>query len=127
MFTHVALGSNNLEQAEKFHKATFATLGYGKFMPMENRFVFVHEGIVLLITQPINGKPATVANGLTVGLSAPSVEAVDAWYKAGLENGGEKCELTQPPYWKDSPRGKIYIAYLKDPDGNKLCVGYRAD
>jgi catechol 2,3-dioxygenase-like lactoylglutathione lyase family enzyme len=75
------------------------------------------------ITTPINGEPATHGNGSTIGFLAQSPEQADACHAAGVANGGVTCE--DPPGWREGPGGKLYLAYLRDPDGNKLCALYR--
>ena len=116
MFTHVMIGSNDLEQARRFYDATFAVLG-GKPGDMDERgrLIYLHEGGRLMITKPIDGEPATVANGGTIGISAASRDQVLAWHVAGTQHGGTVIE--SPP--SERPDGS-FVAYLRDPDGNKL-------
>ncbi len=76
-----------------------------------------------MITKPLNGEPATAGNGSTIGFAVASPEEADAWHKAGVANGGEAIE--NPPGVRHSPTGDLYLAYLRDPDGNKLCALYR--
>ena len=80
-------------------------------------------GVALGVTTPINGEPATPSNGFTLGLAVQSPEQADAWHAAGIANGGTACE--DPPGVREGPMGKLYLAYLKDPDGNKLCAFLR--
>ena len=121
MFTHVMIGSNDLEQARAFYDATFLALG-GKPGEMDagGRLVYAHEGSRLMITKPIDGKPATAANGGTIGILAQSSGHVEAWHGAGTANGGTSVE--SPP--SERPNG-AFVAYLRDPDGNKLCARTR--
>lgn len=116
MFTHVMIGSNDLERSRAFYDATFAALG-GNFGEMDarGRLIYAHEGGRLMITKPIDGKPATAANGGTIGIAAPSPDHVLAWHAAGTEHGGTAIE--SPP--SERPNGS-FVAYLRDPDGNKL-------
>jgi catechol 2,3-dioxygenase-like lactoylglutathione lyase family enzyme len=116
MFTHVMIGSNDLERARGFYDATFAALG-GKFGEMDarGRLIYLHEGGRLMITKPIDGEPATAANGGTIGFAAASRDHVLAWHKAGTAHGGIAIE--SPP--AERPNG-AFVAYLRDPDGNKL-------
>lgn len=116
MFTHVMIGSNDLERARRFYDATFAALG-GKTGTLDERgrLVYAHEGSRLMITRPIDGKPATVANGGTIGIAAASHVHVVAWHAAGTRHGGTAIE--SPP--AERPNG-AFVAYLRDPDGNKL-------
>lgn len=116
MFTHVMIGSNDLERARDFYDAAFAALG-GKpgEMDARGRLIYTHEGGRLMITKPINGNPATAANGGTIGIAAASRDHVLAWHKAGTTHGGAAIE--SPP--AERPNG-AFVAYLRDPDGNKL-------
>ena len=118
MFTHVVIGSNDLERARRFYDAVFAALG-GKpgEMDARGRLVYAHAGSRLMITKPIDGKPATAANGGTIGIGAPSPDHVRAWHEAGAAHGGTAIE--SPP--AERPNG-AFVAYLRDPDGNKLCA-----
>ena len=75
------------------------------------------------ITSPLNGEPATHGNGSTIGFAMQSPEQADAFHAAGIANGGTTCE--DPPGWRDGSVGKLYLAYLRDPDGNKLCALFR--
>ncbi|CAO4174449.1 VOC family protein [Methylorubrum populi] len=116
MFTHVMIGSNDLERARTFYDATFAALGGppGE-MDARGRLIYAHEGGRLMITKPIDGNPATAANGGTIGLAAASPDHVRAWHEAGTRHGGTAIE--SPP--AERPNGS-FVAYLRDPDGNKL-------
>lgn len=116
MFTHIMIGSNDLERARYFYDATFAALG-GKpgEMDARGRLVYIHEGGRLMITKPIDGNPATSANGGTIGIAARDPDNVLAWHAAGTAHGGTAIE--SPP--AERPNG-AFVAYLRDPDGNKL-------
>lgn len=122
MFTHVVIGSNNLERAREFYDATFAALG-GRpgEMDARGRLIYAHEGGRLMITMPINGQPATAANGGTIGIAAESRDHVLAWHEAGTTHGGTAIE--SPP--TERPNG-AFVAYLRDPDGNKLTTRTQA-
>jgi catechol 2,3-dioxygenase-like lactoylglutathione lyase family enzyme len=73
------------------------------------------------ITEPLNGKPATAANGATIGFKCDSTEQVHAFHAAAIAHGGEAIE--DPPGLRGN--GPLYLAYARDPDGNKLCAAYR--
>ena len=120
MFSHVVVGTNDLEKSKKFYDALFAVLGAGPGTDMGERYAYLHNGCSFLITKPIDGEAATFGNGGTVGFAMESPEMADAWHKAGCENGGTSCE--DPPGVRDLDFGKLYLAYLRDPDGNKLCA-----
>jgi catechol 2,3-dioxygenase-like lactoylglutathione lyase family enzyme len=116
MFTHVMIGSNDLERARRFYDATFVALGGepGE-MDARGRLIYAHKGGRLMITRPIDGNPATAANGGTIGFVAVSRGHVFAWHEAGTRHGGTAIE--SPP--AERPNGS-FVAYLRDPDGNKL-------
>ena len=123
MFTHVVLGSNDIEASKKFYDAIFtAAGGAAGTVDAKGRLVYTQDGKRLLITKPINGKPASAANGGTIGLALKSAAQVDAWHAAGVANGGTTAE--DPPGVRESGGKKNYIAYLRDPDGNKLCARF---
>ena len=108
MFSHVMVGVNDLEASRKFYDAVLGTLGIG-------------PGVA--ITTPINGEPACHGNGSTIGFTVASPEQGDAFHAAGVANGGTTCE--DPPGFRESATGRMYLAYVRDPDGNKLCVIHR--
>ena len=121
MFTHVMIGSNDLERARTFYDATFAALGGERGeMDARGRLIYVHDGGRLMITKPIDGNPATAANGGTIGIAAASPDRVLAWHTAGTTQGGTAIE--SPP--SERPNG-AFVAYLRDPDGNKLTARSR--
>lgn len=119
IFTHVCLGTNDLDKARRFYDAALAPLGVKFMAPMgEGGLLYGKDAPELLITRPRNGQPATFANGGTVGFIAATRDAVNQFHAAGIANGGT-CE--GPP----GPRTftpTAYGAYLRDPDGNKLCA-----
>ena len=119
MFSHVTLGTNDLAQAKTFYDAVVAVVGgdAGTIDPVGQRIFYRHNGGMLLVTKPVNGEPATGANGGTIGFLLSSPEQVDAWHAAGVANGGTTCE--DPPGKREG--SNYYLAYLRDPAGNKLC------
>jgi catechol 2,3-dioxygenase-like lactoylglutathione lyase family enzyme len=122
MFSHVMLGSDDIERSKKFYDALFAAIGGASgTVDTRGRFVYTHNGGRFLISKPIDGKPATHANGGTIGFTIASQEQADAWHKAGVAHGGTSIE--DPPGLRGS--GQMYLAYLRDPDGNKLCALHR--
>jgi catechol 2,3-dioxygenase-like lactoylglutathione lyase family enzyme len=123
VFSHVMLGANDIEESKKFYDAVLGTLGYapGVIDPKGRCFYFTDTGIFAL-TKPINGEPASCGNGSTIGFGVSSPEAADLWHKTGLENGGTSCE-DAPGLREDSG---LYLAYLRDPSGNKVCALHRA-
>lgn len=124
MFSHIMLGSNDIARSKTFYDATLSVIGCEPATPNDRgRITYVHSGGCLIITTPLNGEPATPANGGTIGFAMQSAAQVDAWHRAGVENGGEAIE--NPPGIRHTSMGDLYLAYLRDPDGNKLCALYK--
>lgn len=124
MFNHVMVGCNDLEKGKAFYDATLTALGYEPgIVDDKGRVFYLNKFGTFGITKPIDGEPATFANGGTIGFRADSEEAVDAWHEAGKANGGIPIE--DPPGIRQGVSLKLYLAYLRDPDGNKLCAVYR--
>jgi len=124
MFSHVMVGSNNVERAKSFYDATIGALG-GKPGRTDDkgRLAYLHGGGVFMVSPPIDGAGATHANGGTIGFAASSPEQVHAWHEAGIAAGGKAIE--DPPGVRENAFGKLYLAYLRDPDGNKVCALHR--
>ena len=124
MFSHVMVGSNDIARSKKFYDAVFTAIG-GKpgIEDAKGRLIYAHSGSVFLVTRPIDGQPATHANGGTIGFAMTGPAQADAWHQAGVANGGTAIE--DPPGIRQGAAGKMYLAYLRDPDGNKLCALHR--
>jgi catechol 2,3-dioxygenase-like lactoylglutathione lyase family enzyme len=124
MFSHVMVGSNDIARSKKFYDALFTAIGGqpGTQDP-RGRLAYAHNGGRFMVSKPIDGKGASHANGGTIGFSMSSPEQAQAWHKAGVANGGTSIE--DPPGVRQGAAGEIYLAYLRDPDGNKLCALYR--
>ena len=124
MFNHIMVGTDDIDRSKTFYDATFTAMG-GKqgFIDPKGRLIYLHKGGVFMVSIPIDGKSATFANGGTIGFSMESPEMADAWHEAGLKAGGTTLE--DPPGYRSEPAGKMYLAYLRDPDGNKLCAIHR--
>jgi catechol 2,3-dioxygenase-like lactoylglutathione lyase family enzyme len=123
MFSHVMVGVNDLEASKKFYDAVLGTLAIAPGVANKNRYFYRSKSGSFGITTPINGESACLGNGSTIGFKAESPEQADAWHAAGIANGGVTCE--DPPGFREGPTGKLYLAYLRDPDGNKLCALHR--
>ena len=123
MFSHVMIGSNDLDRAQVFYNAVLGTLDVPAGRLDRHRVFWRTPAGVFSVTRPIDGQAATAGNGSTFGFACTSAERVDAWHAAGLANGGATCE--DPPGVREGAAGKVYLAYLRDPDGNKLCGLYR--
>ena len=87
------------------------------------RIFYVTDTGIFALTAPINGAPASGANGGTIGFAVSSPEQADAWHAAGVASGGASCE--DPPGVREGGFGKLYLAYLRDPAGNKICALHR--
>lgn len=124
MYSHNMVGANDLDASKKFYDATFEAIG-GKpgFIDPKGRIIYVHKDGLFLVTAPIDGQPATAGNGTTVGFAMDNPEQADAWHRAGLENGGTAIE--DPPGVREGGGMSMYLAYLRDPAGNKLCALHR--
>ena len=124
MFSHMMVGSNDIARSKTFYDALFGTLG-GKpaLQDDKGRLIYMHNGGGFMVSAPIDGKNACHANGGTIGFTMASPEETDAWHKAGVEHGGTSIE--DPPGLRDGGFGPMYLAYLRDPDGNKLCGLHR--
>ena len=120
MFSHIMIGTNDLDRAKSFYDAVLGALGVAPGAVDRHRIFYRTRTGVFSVSLPINGEPATVANGGTIGFACNSAEQADAWHTAGLANGGTSCE--DPPGVRDGSVGKLYLAYLRDPDGNKICA-----
>ena len=125
MFSHVMVGANNIEESRVFYDKIFKVLGAepGRMYPNlsgQKRYFYNFKGTTFCITEPIDGKPATVSNGATIGFNIDNTEQGDAWHKAGIENGGISIE--EEPGIRNYGKFSMYLAYLRDPTGNKLCA-----
>ncbi len=128
MFNHVMVGSNDIERSKRFYDAVLGVLGAGE--PVRNvaasghvRYFYRHDGNMFCISEPINGEPATFANGGTIAFRCASPDQVEALHAAALAHGGSPAE--NPPGPRDSAVGTLHLAYMRDPDGNKLCAIHR--
>jgi catechol 2,3-dioxygenase-like lactoylglutathione lyase family enzyme len=124
MFSHVMVGSNDVDRSKSFYDALFAAVGAkpGR-QDDKGRLSYAHKGAVFMVTPPIDGQLATKGNGSTIGFTLDSPEQVHAWHEAGAGSGGTAIE--DPPGIRQGSFGPLYLAYLRDPDGNKLCALHR--
>lgn len=129
MFNHVMIGSNDIERSKRFYDAVLRVIG-AEGAPVRNvsatghvRLFYRHDGNTLAISEPIDDQPATCANGGTIAFKCASPELVKAVHDAAVAHGGVSIE--NPPGLRDDALGKYYLAYVRDPDGNKLCAIHR--
>ena len=128
MFSHVMVGTNDIGRARRFYDAVLGTLGAGE--PLVNqagtghqRLFYRHDGSTFCVTEPINGQPASAANGGTIGFKCQSPEQVQQFHDVAVAHGGTSIE--NPPGPRVGKAGTLYLGYVRDPDGNKLCALYR--
>jgi catechol 2,3-dioxygenase-like lactoylglutathione lyase family enzyme len=124
MFSHIMIGANDVQASKAFYDAILGTMGFapGTIDEKGRCFYFTDTGI-FSITLPIDGQPACHGNGSTIGFAADSPATADAWHAAGIANGGTACE--DAPGVREGGLGKLYLAYLRDPAGNKVCALHR--
>jgi catechol 2,3-dioxygenase-like lactoylglutathione lyase family enzyme len=123
MFSHVMIGTNDLDKAKSFYDALLGTLDVQPAMVDRHRIFYRTKTGTFSVSKPIDGQAATFANGGTIGFAANSPAQIDAFHAAGLAQGGKTCE--DPPGIREGAGMKLYIAYLRDPDGNKICAVHR--
>jgi catechol 2,3-dioxygenase-like lactoylglutathione lyase family enzyme len=124
MFSHVMLGADDIDGAKTFYDAALGALGARAGMAdPKGRVMYIHGGGLFIVTKPINGEAASCANGGTIGFAAATPEEADAFHAAGLANGGTAIE--NPPGLREMNGMKLYLAYLRDPAGNKICAMHR--
>jgi catechol 2,3-dioxygenase-like lactoylglutathione lyase family enzyme len=128
MFSHVMVGTNDIERSKRFYNAVLGVLGAGE--PLQNqagtghsRLFYRHDGGTFCVSEPINGEPATIANGGTIGFKCSSLEQVKQFHDTAVAHGGTSIE--EPPGPRDGKLGTLHLAYVRDPDGNKLCALHR--
>ena len=129
MFNHIMVGSNDIERSKRFYDAVLGTLG-ASGEPLRDvtnagytRLFYRHNGGTFCVSEPINGEPATCANGATIGFKCGSPEQVKAFHDVAVAHGGTSIE--DPPGLREGRLGPMHLSYVRDPDGNKLCAIHR--
>ncbi|HEY1090928.1 MAG TPA: VOC family protein [Burkholderiaceae bacterium] len=124
MFSHVVVGTNDPRRAKRFYDAVLGVLGYGEGMHWgPGKYVYLSDDSFFIVAQPVDGQPVVPANDSTIGFACSSAEQVDLWHAVGKAKGGKPIEET--PGLRETEAGGLYLAYLRDPDGNKLCAVHR--
>jgi catechol 2,3-dioxygenase-like lactoylglutathione lyase family enzyme len=123
MFSHIMIGTNDLDRSKAFYDAVLGTLGVPPGNVDRHRVFYRTPTGVFSVSLPIDGEPATCANGGTVGFACTDAAQADAWHAAGVAHGGASIE--DPPGVREGGFGNLYLAYLRDPDGNKICALHR--
>ena len=128
MLNHVVVGSNDIERSKRFYDAILGMLGAAE--PLRNtapsghiRLFYRHNGSTFCVSEPINGEAATPANGGTIGFKCNAPEQVQAFHDVAVKHGGKSIE--DPPGLRGGNLGGMHLAYVRDPDGNKLCAVFR--
>jgi catechol 2,3-dioxygenase-like lactoylglutathione lyase family enzyme len=128
MFSHVMVGSNDIERSKRFYDAVLGVLGAGEPVRNQNatgqvRLFYRHDGGTFCVSEPINGELATFANGGTIGFKCSSLEQVRQFHDVAVAHGGTSIE--DPPGLREGKLGALHLSYVRDPDGNKLCALHR--
>lgn len=128
MFSHVMVGSNDIERSKRFYDAVLGVLGAGEPLRNQNssgqnRLFYRHDGGTFCVSEPINGESASCANGATIGFKCGSPEQVVRFHDTAVAHGGLSIE--EPPGLREGRLGAMHLAYVRDPDGNKLCALHR--
>ena len=128
MFSHVMVGTSDIDRSKRFYDAVLKVLGAGEGFENTNktgqrRVFYRHEGVSFGISEPIDGEPATVGNGSTIGFKCDSPKQVRELHDVAVAHGGTSIE--EPPGPRSGSMGVLHLAYVRDPDGNKLCALHR--
>ena len=123
MFSHMMVGSNDIDRSKRFYDALFEAAGAKPGRQDEKGVNYAHKGALFMVRPPLDGGSAAHGNGSTIGFTLDSPEQVKAWHDAGVAAGGTSIE--DPPGIRQGTFGPLYLAYLRDPDGNKLCGLHR--
>ncbi len=130
MFNHIMVGSNDIERSKRFYDAVLGVLGAGE--PVRNeaptghvRRFYIHDGSVFCVSEPIDGQAATAGNGSTFGFKCNSFDQLKQFHDVAVAYGGKSIE--DPPGLRQGSLGAINLAYVRDPDGNKLCAIHRVE
>lgn len=128
MFSHVMVGTNDIERSKRFYDAVLGVLGAGE--PLQDmastghaRLFYRHGGGTFCVSEPINGEEATFANGGTIGFKCTSPEQVQQFHDVAVAHGGTSIEAA--PGLREGQLGAMFLSYVRDPDGNKLCALHR--
>jgi len=128
MFSHVMVGTNDIERSKRFYDAVLGVLGAGEPVRNQNglgrnRLFYRHDGCSFCVSEPLDGESATCANGGTIGFKCGSPEQVQRFHDTAVAHGGTSIE--DPPGLREGNLGALHLAYVRDPDGNKLCALHR--
>ena len=128
MFNHIMIGTNDIEKSKAFYEKVLGVIGVQGSMDNEagtghKRVFFMHGGNVFALSEPIDGEPATCANGMTIGFKCDSAEQVKELHDVAIANGGTSIE--DPPGLRHAAIGSAHLSYFRDLDGHKICGFFR--
>lgn len=128
MFSHVMVGTNDIERSKRFYDAVLKVLGASDAIENTNktghrRLFYRHDGSMFCVSEPIDGQPSSCGNGSTVGFNCNSPDQVRQFHDVAVASGGTSIE--DPPGPRTAASGVLHLSYVRDPDGNKLCALHR--
>ncbi|MCC3859662.1 VOC family protein [Pseudemcibacter aquimaris] len=118
MIGYTMVGVSSIEKSSQFYDTLFAEIGAKRQVELDD-FVLWTTGQgkpSFAIGVPYNGNPATVGNGVMFAFPVAARDDVHRIYDLMLENGAT-CDGGP-----GERGGKFYMAYFRDPDGNKLAI-----
>ncbi|VVP30327.1 hypothetical protein PS874_04176 [Pseudomonas fluorescens] len=129
MLSYLFIGANDVEASARFHEAILSPLRYEKEQS-EGQYCFSLPEAAdksngpgsIHIARPFDGQPAMAGNGMMPALRADSRSTVKKVYAAGLANGGTD---EGKPGIREAYTDDFYVAYLRDPVGNKIAVFFK--
>jgi catechol 2,3-dioxygenase-like lactoylglutathione lyase family enzyme len=124
MYSHITVGTSNLRRAMRFYDAALAPLGLKRRRTFKIAASYAPEDFsgvneVFWVVRPYDGQAASPGNGVTVAFDSATRAAVDAFHAAALAAGGAD---EGPPGLRTHYHPDYYGAYVRDPEGNKLCA-----
>ena len=128
MINHVMIGTNDIDKSKAFYEKVLGVLGVKGGIDNTSpsghkRVLFMHDGDVFMLSQPIDDGEATSANGMTIGFKCTSMEQVKELHDVAVANGGTSIE--DPPGPRTSEMGTMNLSYFRDLDGHKICGIHR--
>jgi len=118
MIAYSTIGTNDMDRAVAFYDAVLGAIGGVREVttPAWTRYGRPGERAKICLTPPFDKQRAAFGNGAMWAFEAKDRAAVDAFHAAGLALGGSD---EGPPGIREDTH---YVAYVRDPEGNKLCA-----